>query len=166
MLEYNKEIVFCADNSGYVCFMDKEHPLSHKTGRTYFHRHVASLKYGRWLTTDEEVHHIDGNKKNNDPSNLLVLTAGEHTLIHKGSILEKKCPACNKAFYPQANRIKYCSERCSKTDKIKNKDLTKELLDELIPKHSWVTLGEMFGYSDNGIKKRAKALGCDIPKRR
>jgi hypothetical protein len=28
------------------------------------------------------VHHIDGNWRNNDPSNLLVLTSGEHTTLH------------------------------------------------------------------------------------
>ena len=166
MVEYNKEIVFCADNCGYVCFMDKEHPLSHKTGRTYYHRHVASIKYGRWLSSEEHVHHIDENKKNNNPDNLLVLSPEEHTSLHKGEILEKECFYCGNVFLPQSNRIKYCSISCVKEDRIKDKNITKELLDELIPQYSWVVLGSMFGYSDNGIKKRAKALGCIIPKRR
>jgi hypothetical protein len=48
--------------------------------------------------------------------------------------------------------------------KIKDKTITKDILDELIPLMSWVDLGKMFGYSDNGIKKRAKALGCDVSK--
>ena len=28
------------------------------------------------------VHHIDGNKRNNDPSNLAVMTQSEHCRIH------------------------------------------------------------------------------------
>jgi len=51
----------------------------------------------------------------------------------------------------------YCS--------IKDISITKDVLDPLILKHSWTVLGSMFGYSDNGIKKRAKALGCTIPVR-
>lgn len=47
-------------------------------------------------------------------------------------------------------------------DAIKNREITKEELDRLIPKYSWVALGKLFGYSDNGIKKRAIALGCTI----
>ena len=166
MIEYTKEIVLCADNCGYACFMDKEHPLSHETGRTYYHRHVASMKYGRWLTPEEQVHHIDGNKKNNHPENLIVLSVTEHSLLHKGEITEKECLYCKRLFLPQSNRIKYCSDLCVRADRVKDKEITKELLDELIPKFSWVALGSMFGYSDNGIKKRAKALGCIIPKRR
>jgi hypothetical protein len=29
------------------------------------------------------VHHIDGNKKNNDPKNLRVMAAGQHKWLHK-----------------------------------------------------------------------------------
>lgn len=159
---YNKEIIFCADNNGYSCFMDKTHPLAHKTGRVYYHRHVASIKLGRWLHEDEQIHHIDENRKNNEPSNLQVCTATEHSLIHKGKILEKVCPNCKEVFKPDNSTIVCCSRLCATQHSVKNKDITKELLDELIPLHSWVFLGSMFGYSDNGIKKRAKALGCNI----
>lgn len=34
------------------------------------HRYVMEQKIGRFLLTDENVHHIDGNKINNDPNNL------------------------------------------------------------------------------------------------
>lgn len=166
MITYLKDITFCADNEGYMCFMDKTHPLSHETGRTYYHRHVASIKYGYWLDSSEHVHHIDGNKKNNAPENLVVLTPEEHSRLHKGEILEKSCLYCSNLFIPKANRIIYCSDTCASNARVKNKELTKELLDSLIPKYTWTKLGEMFGYSDNGIKKRAKALGCNIPKRR
>ena len=30
----------------------------------------------------EHVHHLDGNKKNNDPDNLVILSARDHALIH------------------------------------------------------------------------------------
>ena len=37
---------------------------------------------GRLLKDDEVVHHIDRDKKNNNPSNLLILTKKEHSRLH------------------------------------------------------------------------------------
>ena len=37
------------------------------------HRLVAEEKLGRPLRKEEVVHHIDGDYKNNDPNNLMVL---------------------------------------------------------------------------------------------
>jgi len=166
---YNKEIILRDSNlnCGYYYFIDKEHPLATgNSGRVLLHRHVASLALGRWLDSTEHVHHIDEDKLNNDPSNLQVLTVAEHNKIHFSNLIPKECLNCKKIFIPtEANKQQYCSQECSKAAKIKNKELTKEILDELIPKHSWVALGKMFGYSDSGIKKRAKALGCIIPVR-
>ena len=45
------------------------------------HRYVMEHHLGRKLLPTEDVHHIDGDKTNNDISNLEVVTHGEHTLI-------------------------------------------------------------------------------------
>lgn len=54
--------------------------------RKYFgkheHRVVAEQILGRPLKSDEVVHHIDGNKRNNDPSNLQIMTQSEHVKLH------------------------------------------------------------------------------------
>ncbi len=167
MVPYNKEIHCTSTNCGYLYFCDRYHPLANpKHGRVYFHRHVASIKVGRWLTTDEHVHHEDENKLNNDPNNLLVLTKEEHTAIHKRSLQEIFCSYCNDIFRPESYRIIYCSTDCSHASSVKNQNITKEILDELIPKMTWVALGKMFNYSDVGIKKRAMSLGCNITRKR
>lgn len=46
------------------------------------HRRVAEQMVGRPLQSDEIVHHIDHNKRNNAPENLKVLTRREHILEH------------------------------------------------------------------------------------
>lgn len=50
--------------------------------KTYAHRMVAESLLGRKLSSQEHVHHIDRNRKNNEPHNLLVLNASIHTKLH------------------------------------------------------------------------------------
>lgn len=40
-------------------------------------------KIGRRLKNAEQVHHIDGNQYNNAIENLQILSASEHTSLHK-----------------------------------------------------------------------------------
>jgi hypothetical protein len=63
------------------------------------HRVVAEQMLGRPLKPGEIVHHIDGNKHNNDPSNLQVMTQSEHIREHfnkKNSLIEWQ----GKSMYP------------------------------------------------------------------
>lgn len=46
------------------------------------HRTVAEKMLGRPLRKGEIVHHKDNDKRNNDPSNLVVMTQSEHCRLH------------------------------------------------------------------------------------
>ena len=62
--------------SGYV-----EYTRGKNKGRSQ-HRVIMEEILGRKLSSDEHVHHIDGDRSNNDPSNLMVMTASEHAAHH------------------------------------------------------------------------------------
>lgn len=64
--------------------------LGQSNGKTYGkwhgrheHRVVAEALLGRPLLPGEIVHHIDHNKRNNAPDNLLVMTQSEHARLHQ-----------------------------------------------------------------------------------
>lgn len=46
------------------------------------HRYIIEQHIGRKLKRNEVVHHIDGNKLNNDLSNLQLMTLEEHSRLH------------------------------------------------------------------------------------
>lgn len=116
--KYKNKISTRLDKSlGYLYFMDKDHPLSSKTGRVWHHRHIASLKKGEWLNESEVVHHVDGVRCNNNPSNLEILSAKTHTKLHftkHGKFSKSKgvCAQCGKKF-DKTKYQKYCSVKCS-----------------------------------------------------
>lgn len=52
------------------------------TGQLWKHRAIAESILGRKLQTHEVVHHMDANPKNNDSTNLLVITRKMHGRLH------------------------------------------------------------------------------------
>ena len=56
------------------------------------HVFIIEKIIGRRLYANECVHHIDHDKTNNDPSNLLLMTKSEHASLHasENSILRKR----------------------------------------------------------------------------
>ena len=57
-----------------------------KTFGRHTHRIVAEQMLGRKLLSGEVVHHIDEDKRNNDPKNLIVFASqSEHAAHHQTS---------------------------------------------------------------------------------
>ena len=56
--------------------------VSYEGGQEAVHRMVMESILQRKLTSEEDVHHIDGNSYNNDPNNLEVVSRSEHLKHH------------------------------------------------------------------------------------
>jgi transposase len=67
---------------GYIYIYAPEHPNATNNGCVMEHRLVMEEILGRYLESDEIVHHVDGNKSNNDLGNLVVMRRGEHVTKH------------------------------------------------------------------------------------
>ena len=80
------------------------------------HRHLMEQHLGRALSTDEQVHHINGDTHDNRITNLEVLSCKEHQRGHKQKHPEQKpCENCGSIFTPHPTkraRAKTCSRKC------------------------------------------------------
>lgn len=82
-----------------------------KTYGKHTHRVIAEQMLGRPLRKDEIVHHIDGNKHNNDPSNLRIMTQSEHAKIH--FMRKVKCIDTNIVYDGITEASKYTNTNAS-----------------------------------------------------
>lgn len=120
------------DNRGYLQIEYPEHPRArYSKGEAYIktvpeHVLVAEDNIGRQLRRYEVVHHLDQDKENNSPNNLLILSSNEHSRIHKwleGLVIsynelgllrrEKKSNRCKNCTKPTNIGKVYCSAVCS-----------------------------------------------------
>lgn len=75
----HKQLEIRVNKSGYQQFKDPR-----TGGWTLVHRRVAEKLVGGKIYPGREVHHIDGDKSNNRPSNLRIVSPEEHRQIHRG----------------------------------------------------------------------------------
>lgn len=111
----------------YIYALVPEHPNATKNGYVLAHRVIImENNIHRLLNSNEVVHHKDGNKKNNNISNLELMDYKEHVKMHSlehGHLMVKlKCPWCGEVFIRQkrntflSKKNKYkctcCSNHC------------------------------------------------------
>ena len=160
--------------NGYVVVYKPEHPKAMRSecwdGYVYEHVVMAEEDYGRSLTEHEEVHHLDLDRSNNSPSNLIILEKRSHRKLHawidKGAPVLKntgenpvnsgnpksRCKVCEKPLRT-AQRF-FCSQACvkaSKKSKMEGVELS-EVLNKLASR-SAEKVAKDYGLTGNGMKK-------------
>jgi len=60
------------DKYGYVSIKIPTHPFANHLGYVKEHRLIVEKQIGRYLKAEEHCHHIDKNKANNNPQNLMA----------------------------------------------------------------------------------------------
>lgn len=170
-------------NNGYIEIMMPEHPNARSNGTVLEHRLVAERKLGRYLKRTEVVHHIDEDKTHNVEDNLIIFrTNSDHSRFHKIGIMKDmgdgthicpipekeimQCEYCGKYFVKDKNKRnnKYCSVECYKAYCVEQFELRedrpdKELLQNLVKQLPFTRIGEMYGVTDNSVRKWCKKYG-------
>jgi len=102
----------------YTFVVIPNHPMADSRGRILEHRFRMAEHLGRSLTSEEVVHHRDGDMKNNDITNLELMSGAKHTsLHHKGIEITFVCPECGAAFCKPPRKVNgvrtFCSKSCA-----------------------------------------------------
>lgn len=69
------------DAKGYVLIWEPTHPNKSLKGWQLEHRVVAEKALGRYLRSDEHIHHVNHRKDDNAPANLQVMDGIEHAKL-------------------------------------------------------------------------------------
>lgn len=126
-----------------------------------------------------EVHHVDGDYKNNKENNLELLCPNCHSLTsnykssnkngrqgRKKYILKKQqdfCIDCGEPVYKNANRCKECNLK-HKVDNGIKKRITRNELKQLIRQLPFTHIAKKYDVSDNAIKKWCKSYNLPYKK--
>lgn len=113
------------------------------------------------LYSDLEVAHKDRNPANFSLANLQVLSKEEHVLKtctdNNLNVRSSICPNCKGDKHRSSTVCLICAKVLSRT----KTEITKEQIEYWVRNHSWVRASKELGLSDNGLRKRYKALGGD-----
>jgi len=118
---------------GYEMIRDRNHHRAHKDGGVFAHIKVMESHLGYLIPRGYEIHHKDGNRANNNISNLMLFKSSkEHKLQHAYNRIEafgghplfdKICSTCHKlkdknefffnknTWDGRANNCKICNKR-------------------------------------------------------
>ena len=132
----------------------------------FVYEHILQIEKDIGIIPDGyEVHHLDGNKENNNRSNLILLSKGDHTRLHNwikaNHIVPsstyvksvKYCTTCNKEL--TASQSKFCSVACQNKKASKMPTYVDFIKNEKLGK-TRSELAEIYGVTPQTIGKWRK----------
>lgn len=167
-------------NNGYEETYWPSHPCARSNGNVLVHVAVASEMLDGKLPDSAAVHHKDGNRCNNLPSNLMVFASNSdhlvyHSKMHDNSFLRKSlwydgkmwhcdspfgknprvCPVCGRMKTKSSNLCRCCASMRRRHVERPNR----EELKEQIRRQPFVQLARVYGVSDKAISKWCRQYG-------
>jgi len=151
------------DKQGYVRY------TSDPTRVAWEHIRVAEQMLGRKLGKTEQVHHVNGDKTDNRPANLMVMRSNsDHLRIHgiikqceivltsDGSYVaipcQRECENCHRLFVPNNSDQIFCDQNCYRMHASTNIPSKSDLERDMSLLSSMCEIGRKYGVSDNTIR--------------
>lgn len=142
--------------------------LGDRTKSHYAHVLVATHFIPN-IHSKPEVNHIDHDKLNCHVDNLEWVTRKENmekSAVFYGGRIEGTCEYCNNKFmFKKSEELRFCSMKCYNLSTRLIERPSKEELLELVKSKPFTKIGEMFGVSDNAIRKWCEDYGLPRTKK-
>jgi hypothetical protein len=168
--------------NGYRVVFVGEHASAMRSdnwdGWIYEHILVAETFMERPLRSNEDVHHLNGDRADNSHKNLLVLEKTQHTKLHNwlrngapglqnlgvnrvnsgnsNASRNTYCAVCDAVLKPK--QTTFCSKACHaiKGGKRKVPLPSKQTLEQDIATLSWAAIGRKYGVTCNAVRRWAR----------
>lgn len=115
------------------------------------------------------IHHLNENILDNRAGNLEALTAADHARLHKGTErILIPCALCGAEIPKTQGRASrrsahFCNDECRTLHSRRaERPPAHDLLSLMIQVNNWRSIGQMFGVSDNAVRKWAKQYNLDL----
>lgn len=160
-------------NKGYMRAYVPGYPSASKDGHILLHRLIMEQYLGRYLLSSEVVHHLNGDKTNNNVDNLELKTQHKHAQQHAveraaesglGTEKEFVCCVCGESFSGYGER-KTCSKRCQTLKQYRDNWPSDEDLARLVWEKPSRAIAAQLGVSDSMLSRRCKQRGIRKPPR-
>ena len=131
--------------NGYRFVASPSHPRATEKGDVQEHILVAERAMGKPLPTKAVVHHMDGNRSNNDPKNLVVCQdQAYHLILHRRMRALRECGNANWMWCHFCQRwddprnmhrenplakYKYYHQQCKREDAVRYRRRKREMED-------------------------------------
>lgn len=159
-----KDINYYLTNQGYISTSNLKQKL-YKLGLKENRCECCNITEWNGNPLVMQLHHIDGNPKNNSLENLQILCPNCHAQTenycgsaNKTNKSVKHCPDCGKEISYKSNYCSVCAHNHSQNTLDKCPSL-EQFTKDFLELKSFVGVGKKYNVSDNAVKKWAKKLG-------
>lgn len=133
------------------------------------YRKIAEEYFNKKLGKDEVVHHIDGDRENNEPENLVILKRSQHGKLH-GTLLDsldtwakntkKRGKLCNSCLFVRLYEEHPDIWDFNFSERMINMMMRKDIRKDFLEKNDiWKKIIKMF-YKDNKEWKKRNFHDC------